>query len=104
MSMRSGRQALDNGLAKQLTATPDMSLGDVLCHSDLSTAIRSESRPFLDYLSTPDPNRPDGQVRLLTLLEWALSPQWNTRELDDHWRQCQLNRNASNVLSHPRPS
>jgi hypothetical protein len=58
--MRPIRQDHDNGLAKQLGQTPDMAIADVLCHPDLSTAVRSESRVFFDYLNSPDPNRTDG--------------------------------------------
>ena len=78
----------------------NMSLEDVLSSNELSMTIRNEPEPFLDYFFPPEEmakTKPE-LPKLDELIKLALEPDDSKKQ---KYKLYQLNRNASNVLSHP---
>lgn len=97
---RFARREFKNELTDEITRKPNIDMVTVLCHKELSAAVRNEATVLLNYLSSPDPeNKP--HTRMHTLVEWALTKTHNTKEIDDKYKIYQINRNAASILSSP---
>jgi hypothetical protein len=79
----------------KLCAEPAFPVVEFLLHPELGTCNKDV---LLDYVLGRDPERPDGQRRLRTVFEWALTYLHNAR-IPRGLRRGQVNRNAATLLS-----